>query len=61
MVFCRIDFPGKAEEGLAGFLKERGILTYDPGPWGLRFVTSREVTPEDVTALAGAVAEYLKK
>ena len=61
MVFCRIDFPGKTEEGLAGFLRERGILTYDPGPWGLRFVTSREVTSGDVEALAGAVAEYLKK
>lgn len=59
MVFCRVVFPGKSEKGLVDFLKERGILAYEPGWWGLRFVTSREVTERDIEALASAVAGYL--
>jgi len=60
MVFCRLNRPGKEEGGLVAFLREQGILTYEPGPWGLRFVTSREVTAGDVKALSLAVSQYLR-
>lgn len=59
MVFCRVAFPGKSEKGLVDFLKKRCILAYEPGWWGLRFVTSREVTEGDIEALSSAVAGYL--
>lgn len=61
MVFCRLEGGSKAEQGLVDVLKGRGIRTYDPGWWGLRFVLSRETTAEDVRTLSGAVAEYLGK
>ncbi|MBI2838927.1 MAG: threonine aldolase [Acidobacteria bacterium] len=59
MVFIHIDRPGKSEEGLVDFLATKRILTYPPMAWGIRLVTSLEVTPEDVRALAAAVADYL--
>lgn len=59
MVFCRINKTGRTEEGLIDFLREKGILAYDPGPWGLRFVTSREVDEAAVRLLAEATREYL--
>lgn len=59
MVFIRVAKPGKSEEGLVDFLATRRILTYPPMVWGIRFVTSLEVTADEVRALAAAVADYL--
>ena len=59
MVFCRIEGPQGTEQALVDVLRGRGIRTYDPGWWGLRFVLSRETTAEDARTLAEAVAEHL--
>jgi threonine aldolase len=61
MVFCALDEArGRTMSGLVAFLGERGLLTYEPGWWGLRFVTSSRVDEADVRALAAAVGEYLR-
>ena len=51
---------GRSMEGLAEFLSERGMTTYPPMIWGLRFVTSSRVDEADVRALAEAVSEYAR-
>jgi threonine aldolase len=61
MVFCRVARDGRSERGLVEFLKGRGMSTYDPGWWGLRFVTSREVGEDDVRELARAADEYMER
>jgi threonine aldolase len=59
LVFCALDeAPGRTMAGLVEFLAARGIATYPPGWWGLRFATSSRVGVDDVRALAAAVAEY---
>jgi len=60
MVFCHVRRPGRTEQGLVDFLAERGIDTYPPAWWGLRFVTSSRVDADDVRTLAQAVTEYLR-
>jgi threonine aldolase len=60
MVWCRVRGPGRSEDDLVGFLTGRGILVYPPQLWGVRFVTSSEVTEADVRALAAAVEDYMK-
>jgi threonine aldolase len=60
MVFCQLKRPGKTMQGLVDHLATRGLITYPPGWWGLRFVTSSRVTADDVDAVAAAAAEYLE-
>ncbi len=61
MVFCSLDEArGRSMAGLVAFLGARQILTYEPGWWGLRFVTSSRVDEGDVRALAAAVRDYLE-
>jgi threonine aldolase len=60
LVFCAVEeTAGRTMSGLVEFLRERGISTYPPGWWGLRFATSSRVDAGDVRALAAAVREYL--
>ncbi len=58
MVWIHVEKPEKTEEGLVEFLQARGILTYPPTEWGIRFMTSSEVNETDVRALAKAVSEF---
>jgi len=59
LVFCSLDeTPARTMAGLVEFLGGRGIATYPPGWWGLRFATSSRVDADDVRALAEAVREY---
>lgn len=60
MVFCRVERPGRSDQGLVDHLAARGFCTYPPAWWGLRFVTSREVDERDVRELAAAAAEYMR-
>ena len=60
MVYIHVETQGKSEDGLVEFLAGRGILTYPPIMWGIRFVTSHEVTADDVRTLAAAIADYLE-
>jgi len=59
MVFCRIRSERHTEQKLVDHLAKLGILTYSPGWWGLRFLTSSRVTRDDVETLAAAVEGYL--
>jgi threonine aldolase len=59
MVFCRVRSERHSNEGLVKHLAKSGIRTYEPGWWGLRFVTSSRVTRDDVETLIDAVADYL--
>ena len=60
LVFCSIEEDAsRTMAGLVEFLAGRGIATYPPGWWGLRFVTSSRVDADDVRALAAAAREYL--
>jgi len=60
LVFCSLEEgAGRTMAGLVELLGARGIATYPPGWWGLRFATSSRVDADDVRALAAAVREYL--
>jgi threonine aldolase len=59
LVFCSLDeTPARTMAGLVKFLAKKGIATYPPGWWGLRFATSSRVDADDVRALAAAFREY---
>jgi threonine aldolase len=58
MVYARVSRTGKSDQGLVDFLASKGIDTYPPLHWGVRFVTSSRVNAEDVKTLAGAIREY---
>jgi threonine aldolase len=60
LVFCSLEeTPARTMAGLVEFLGARGIATYPPGWWGLRFATSSRVNADDVRALAATVREYV--
>lgn len=60
MVFFAVDEKsGRTMAGLVDHLNSRGFVSYEPGWWGLRFVTSSRVDEDDVRALAAEIAGYL--
>ncbi|MCP4604316.1 MAG: low specificity L-threonine aldolase [Proteobacteria bacterium] len=59
MVFCRVDRPGRTEEGLVNYLDKHGFNNYPPAWYGLRFVTSYEVNEKDVRDFGAKAAEYM--
>jgi threonine aldolase len=61
MVFCSLDHERRSEDSLVKYLASRNMKTFPPFDNKIRFVTSYEVTREDVYLLAETIAEYLAK